>query len=1116
MWQLNASVKTVLYAVFALMLGAFATLGVLSEVAIRDLKGYLAGASASTEAIGGLRQVEAATDAFLRADDADVGAGGPHLARLRELLSDKHRALLDLAAEITLPDERERLTEAATAMVLLDERIRAIAGSRPILNSAKTRVTETASQIVALVHETNRESAEIALNFQADRAVFEGPFHRLSRMGAALARVEARLEAIGAEIAARRLGDAAAEVEIAAAERDLSRLRFATPLGARAEQAALSENVAPLLSEIRAAREAGGGLSAGRARALRAALAQARAAGERLRAAAVALLPPAAAGLAEAAQTDKNIDWAKLELGRAAVNSGALSIAARRVVEHPSQEAAESFRRALAAVLTRMGAAANAAPSFALLAERYRSADAIAEGVDAAAGTVIALSRDAERLRQATAQLVQGVEAAVARSVERVESEASARAQTTSLAVALTLGLLAWLVGLFIARNRLLLPLRNLTGSVERLAKGDLHVVCEGGGRRDEIGAMARALEVFRANALAVRDLSAAREEQERAKREQIEALLQGIEVLSVADDITLMFDGVLNTLARLVEFDEAVILVESPSGALATVACAHKGFRIDFAPPDPDGEDGAAEGEGAAEPAAQTGLAARLESLTQLDDAHWTLSGPIKELGFGSALLAPLATRSRRAMMICMRREEAVYGDGDLSAVRAFAPIAEQAVRNAEQLNELEGAVRELDVMAHQDALTGLHNRQAFINAIAERKRQLTAGEDQPFALLHIDLDHFKQINDAVGHAAGDYALVWAAGRIQTSVRESDMVARLGGDEFAVICDDDFDNGALMAMAQTLVARLSEPFEYEGKTLKMGASIGIGRYPLDSDDPEQMLHIADMALLEAKDAGRGRCAFFGATLRREIERRESLEEALRDATAANALVMRYQPIVDLAAGRVVAFEAQWRCKGALLSSARPEELRAAAERAGLLAEIGAWSVRQVCQDLAAWLQEDDARRVALDVSGPLLGAPDFLGSLEAILTEHALGPEALELELNAEFAMRRSSELASDAMGALHERGYRICFEQFGAGFAALGQLRRFPGQRVKLHPSLVSGAESDPAAAPDGPLIQGVLALARSLDLSVVADGVASAAQSDYCRAAGCAEGQGAYFGD
>lgn len=738
------------------------------------------------------------------------------------------------------------------------------------------------------------------------------------------------------------------------------------------------------------------------------------------------------------------------------------------------------------------------------LAERLRrSAQARLDGGGDARGALRALlGRDAEA-RRLGAQIRRGVDV-----FERSLLDATAVADPAGhplerrllLAGAAGLAVFLWVASYVLIRVRLLGPVDRLSAEIARLTG-------QGAGSamgRGDLAALTEAVAGFRESAGTLRRQSVENAAEAAARREQIEALLQGLKLVNDADDVGEMHGGLLDILARLTPFDAAAILLEDEKGCFAPVAVSDPAFapRLE---------------------AEEIGDAVVFDGPPRLLEAcDYRLAARIKGFGYRSALVAALGAGKRRALILCARGEKDGFDDGALRAITAFAPVAEQALRGAEQLADLEIAVDDLDTRAHHCSLTGLKNRQAFIKEIERRSRAVAAwesgaalqeaGAEGAFALLHIDLDHFKAINDAVGHAAGDHALVWASETIRKTMRRRDFVARLGGDEFAVICDDDFETGELERLSERLVEELSRPFDYEGKTLQMGASIGIGRFPGDADDPGQILHIADMALLDAKADGRGRYAFFNSALRLEMERRRTLEQRLLGALEAGQISLWHQPIVDLKDRRVAGIEAQLRWECPRLGPIAPEEFLPVAEHAGLIGEIGAWALRQACADLGAWARAEPGRRIAIPVSAAQLSTPDFVSQLETVLHEASLRPHMLELLTETSVAIGRAAAMALENLAAARDRGCRIAFDHFGEGCASLEHLRPFAGHRVKLSPCFARPAED---GAEDAALAPGLVALAESLRFGVGARGVDREAHLRRIEALGGAEVQGELFG-
>lgn len=1069
MFQKYFSVRFVLHVASTLIVAAFLVLGAVSLVNLKRIDAKLGATAAASQVLDQVNEVENVVRRFINGGDAR-----PSFAEVRSAIELKRSALARLG-DATLDGERSAALQSAKARLgVIMSRARSVEAARPILEASRDRINAMINITLAAMADANKAVAEVATDQQADRAVHEGPFLKLVRLQRLLTDAERGLQSLAA-----KSSDAPSE---AALRQSAGRLRFLAPRDTPSLADAWSAAFAQVLQAMDQSRSANDVTRL-------AAFQKLQSARDALISNAAARLEPSAAGLATASEVDRMTDWAKVELGRAVVNSAGLRVETRAFLENPTTEGASQLRSAVAKIFVRLEAAL---ASDAVVAPFVDRAKLSLRDLDATTETIIRVWSEAQGLERDVIAETSAVAKVAVETVAQVgvhAEEVQVRADIAIIA-AVGVGLLTSISALLLVHRRLLRPFRDMTGAMKRISGGDLDTAIAHTKRCDEVGDMAQALGVFRENAVSLRSLSEEKAAQAETVRKQIEALLLGIRVLNDAEDIAVMFEGVLGTLARLVEFEQAVILVED-RGRFVTVASSAPTFSLEIGPFEGEGAETTAEFQ-----------------LSLLEDGDYRITSPIKAQGYRSALIAPLATRNRRAMIICASKARDAFNASDLSAVRAFTPLAEQAVRKSEQVDELEGAVRNLDAMAHHDTLTGLKNRTSFINEIDNRREAAEAGDDPAFALFHIDLDHFKAINDSLGHAAGDYALTWASHQIQSCLRRTDLVARLGGDEFAVILSEDEEPTALIAIAQKLVERLSSPFDYDGKTLQMGASIGIGRYPADSDDPSQILHIADMALLEAKSSGRGRFAFFNGPLRRELERRQTLELKLRDAFAANEFELWYQPIFSLKTRKVMSFEGliRWRSKSFGLVS--PGDFLPVAEQAGLMGKIGEWVMGTACEDLSGWLNAVPGRRVAVNVSAVQLSTPDFVSQADDVAQRWGVDPSMLELELSEEIAVRRSAEVALDNLTALSERGFQIAFDDFGTGYSSLEHLRRFPGQRMKIDRSFINIRDrSDDEEA----LARGLFYLAKSLGMEVVAEGVETQAQLEFCQEVGCDEVQG-----
>ena len=426
--------------------------------------------------------------------------------------------------------------------------------------------------------------------------------------------------------------------------------------------------------------------------------------------------------------------------------------------------------------------------------------------------------------------------------------------------------------------------------------------------------------------------------------------------------------------------------------------------------------------------------------------------------------------------------------------------------VATHEDVTERRAVEAKIAHMAHHDALTGLPNRVLFRDRL---QRALAGfGRGQQCAVLYLDLDYFKTINDTLGHPLGD-ALLGAVGeRLCRSVRQSDTVARLGGDEFAVVqCDI---RGAVNAMhlAERLVCDLRAPFELDGHQVAIGTSIGIALAPMDGTDPDQLMKHADLALYSAKLQGRGRYSFFKPEMAALMEQRRSLELELRLALAAREFRVHYQPLVALSSGRVSGFEAllHWNSPRRGLVSA-PEFIELA-EEIGLTVPIGQWVLAHACAEAARWPEEV---RLSVNISTEQFRSGTLTAAVTSALTSSGLAASRLELEIT-ETAVIHDAAATRAALLELKALGIRIALDDFGTGYSSLSYLREFPFDRIKIDRSFVRdlSRRSDSIA-----IARAVIALCGSLGLATTAEGVETEEQLAILRAERCDEAQGYLFG-
>ncbi|MEW8275422.1 MAG: EAL domain-containing protein [Candidatus Thiodiazotropha taylori] len=429
---------------------------------------------------------------------------------------------------------------------------------------------------------------------------------------------------------------------------------------------------------------------------------------------------------------------------------------------------------------------------------------------------------------------------------------------------------------------------------------------------------------------------------------------------------------------------------------------------------------------------------------------------------------------------------------------------------RSYQRLEERKDYEDQIWQQANFDSLTGLSNRNLFLDrldhALAYAQRQQTM-----VALLFIDLDRFKYVNDALGHATGDQLLQEAARRLRLCVREMDTVSRLGGDEFTVILPAISEGQSVARVAASILNELSRPFDLATQETHISASIGITIYPQDGSDSGMLLQNADTALYQAKEDGRNTYRFFTWEMNREAEGRISMGSALRSAIRNEEFLLQYQPIVDIADGQIVGAEALIRWESPERGRVRPDEFIPVAEESGLIVPIGDWVLQQAALDLKLWdragLKMD---LLSVNVSTVQFQNEGFLEKMADLLKANHHLTSRLFLEITESVFLGEHRE-PGVRLGKLREQGIGISIDDFGTGYSSLSYLKRFPVDKIKIDQSFVRDVTTDPE---DAALCEAIIAMAHHLGLKVVAEGVETAAQWQFLRNSGCDYAQGYYF--
>jgi diguanylate cyclase (GGDEF)-like protein/PAS domain S-box-containing protein len=411
-----------------------------------------------------------------------------------------------------------------------------------------------------------------------------------------------------------------------------------------------------------------------------------------------------------------------------------------------------------------------------------------------------------------------------------------------------------------------------------------------------------------------------------------------------------------------------------------------------------------------------------------------------------------------------------------------------------------------ELEVRARYDLLTGLANRVLLQDRI--EAAIALAGTDTAVWVAALDLDHFKYVNDTLGHGAGDEMLKAVAARLQGAVGRADTVARTGGDEFVLVLPGRTDESEAATTVQAVLDALAEPLRLHGQELVVTGSAGLAAWPADGNDAAALIQHAEVAMYRAKDLGRNAVQFYTPAMNARARERLALEGALRSALTQGEFELYYQPQVDLLSGSVVGLEALIRWRHPSLGMVRPDRFIHLAEETGLIVPIGAWVLRTACRQSRAWERAGyGAVRIAVNLSARQFAQPGLVREIEEVLIDTGLTPACLEIELTESLVML-DVENAIRTMGALKDMGVMLSIDDFGTGYSSLSYLRRFPVDVLKIDRSFVRDITRSPD---DAAMVSAIIELARGLRMRTIAEGVETEAQLDYLKLRGCDEVQG-----
>ena len=594
----------------------------------------------------------------------------------------------------------------------------------------------------------------------------------------------------------------------------------------------------------------------------------------------------------------------------------------------------------------------------------------------------------------------------------------------------------------------------------------------------------------------------------ERQRLEHLRALYQSMRSLQHSPGLETGVGELLATTRRLLEAKLAmVVLKPADAGAAPLVATARAGAQTELAPVTLGPMLARAVELVLARPAGMLVVAGREPE---------PINGFLGELGLKDAILTPLRSDSGTQGVLLVGGSANVpsFGQEDLRLLETYAGHARVLIENdrlEQSLSEVTALKEQLRHQAYHDALTGLPNRVLFAERVA---RAIRTGEPATAAVLFLDLDDFKTINDSLGHHVGDALLVAVAQRVEAAVRPGDVPARLGGDEFAVLARVVVPEEA-ERIADRLVRALEEPFVIEGREISVHTSVGISYGTPGAALADELLRNADVAMYDAKRGGKRRYISYEPEMHTRVRERQELAAAIERAVERDEIGVHYQPIVDLADRRVIALEAlaRWdRREHGLLA---PTSFVPLADELGIMLEIGRTVLREACRQARAWqvaFPGHEELTVNVNLAPSELHNPLLAREVASVLLETGLAPNRLVLEITESGVMRNPQE-ALQTMRELRELGVALALDDFGTGHSSLAHLREFPIDSLKIAQPFVAGL---PAGELDGVFIDAIVRLATSLGLGVVAEGIETAGQADAVARLGCGLGQGFYFGE
>lgn len=449
-------------------------------------------------------------------------------------------------------------------------------------------------------------------------------------------------------------------------------------------------------------------------------------------------------------------------------------------------------------------------------------------------------------------------------------------------------------------------------------------------------------------------------------------------------------------------------------------------------------------------------------------------------------------------------------YEEKTITPIKDHAGTITHFVSTGKDISEHIQMQEGLQHMTHHDALTDLPNRNLFLDRLQQALTR-ARWHNRLVAVIFLDLDRFKDINDKLGHAVGDQLLLQLSERLSNSVRDGDTIGRFGSDEFAILMDDIDSDKHMSSLAKKLLDTLAQPFKIKKQELFVTASIGVSIYPNDGEDAETLLRNADIAMYRAKELGKNNYQFYSDNLSAQVFERLTLENHLRRAVEQNEFILYYQPQLDARKQRITGVEALLRWHHPDLGLVSPNNFIPHLEETGLIEQVGDWLLETACRQSREWHDAGWSYvHMSVNISGRQFNNPNFISSVHNIISTTNINPEFLELEITESVLMRNASATIN-ALHSLKELGVRFAIDDFGTGYSSLSYLRRFPIDTIKIDRSFIHDVTDNPD---DAAIASAIIVMAQSLSLNVIAEGVENQKQLDFLSSHNCHYFQGNFF--